>query len=125
MTVALTTGADAVWAHTWGASNAKLYKAGAEVGSVAGPSAALANPGAAWIDVGRAFGSGGSTTYMLGTIAAVAIYTSKLTAGEVSTMTTLMASLPIATGQPAALRGVFVPGMTTGGRRIIGAGWGG
>lgn len=95
LTVALTTGSDAVWAHTWGSSNAKVYKAGSESGSVAGPSAALANPGSAWIEIGRAFGSGGGTTYMLGTIAAVAIYTGKLTAGEVATLTTLMSALPV------------------------------
>lgn len=73
----------------------------------------------------RALTSGAD--YWDGRIGHVGLWSRALTSGELDSLYNSGAGLDptAASGQPAALRGVFVPGMTTGGRRVIRAGWGG
>ena len=71
---------------------------------------------------------GDASWYHKGSLDEFCIYKRVLSADEISWLYNAGAGRTYADlteGQPAALRGVFVPGMTTGGRRIIGAGWGG
>ena len=72
-------------------------------------------------------GSGGTTNAPFnGKIQAAAVYSGALTGAQITTLTTLMNALPVATGQPAAVRGVLIPGMNRDGRRIGASriGWG-
>lgn len=71
---------------------------------------------------------GDASWYHKGALDEFCIYKRVLSADEITWLYNAGAGRTYADlieGQPAAIRGVFVPGMTTGGRRIIRAGWGG
>lgn len=76
--------------------------------------------------IGARNNGGTADRFLPGSIQAVAIYSTTLTTPEMATLAALMNALSGALGQPAAVRGVLVPGMNRDGRRIGASriGWG-
>ena len=70
---------------------------------------------------------GDGFTFWSGRIGPVMLFSSALSDADLGALYNSGNGLayPFSSGQPAALRGVFVPGMSTGGRRVFRPGWGG
>lgn len=112
----LTQNVSAVVGITYGAAGAwAIYVNGSGTGS--GTNNQTPTASTLWV-------SGQSSRFFQGNVAALAVYNVDLLSADVATVSAAMALLPVASGQPAAIRGAFVPGMYSGGRRIVRAGWG-